>query len=84
MLKVVNDLLSGNWFGNKIDPLHPHEIGIFYSHILKNERPAMINFEKSLATLAPAIWINKDSESRKKIAEPAIKIQTDGTNWYII
>jgi hypothetical protein len=76
VLKVVKDLLSGNWFGNKIDPLHPHEIGIFYSHILKNERLAMVNFEKSLATLAPAIWINKDSESRKKIAEPAIKIQT--------
>lgn len=80
VLKVVKDLLDGRWFGQAIEPLDPKTdpkaIGILYPFINKQDHGVFSNLLKSLEELCPVIWINRDQESRKRITEPGIKIQT--------
>lgn len=80
VLKVVKDLLDGYWFGQTIVPLNPETdpkaIGIFYPYISQYDQGVFSDLLKSLKELCPVIWMNKDRESRKRISEPGIKVQT--------
>ena len=79
-LKVVKDLLDGQWFGQSIKPLDPQtdpkSIGIFYPYISQQDRSIFSDLLAGLNELCPAIWINKDRDSRRRISEPGIKVQT--------
>lgn len=80
VLKVVKDLLDGRWFGQSIEPLDPRtdpqSIGILYPFKNKQDNGVFSELLKSLEELCPVTWINQDRESRKRISEPGIKVQT--------
>ncbi|AKH36937.1 MULTISPECIES: nuclease-related domain-containing DEAD/DEAH box helicase [Nitrosomonas] len=80
ILKVVKDLLDGRWFGHVIEPLNPktdpNSIGILYPYLNKQDQGVFSDLLKSLEELCPVIWVNRDQESRKRISEPGIKVQT--------
>ena len=80
VLKIVKDLLDGRWFGQSIEPLDPktdpQSIGILYPFKNKQDDKVFSELLKSLEELCPVTWINKDRESRKRISEPGIKVQT--------
>ena len=80
VLKVVKDLLDGRWFGQPIEPLDPRtdpqSIGILYPFKNKQDNGVFSELLKSLEDLCPVTWINQDRESRKRISEPGIKVQT--------
>lgn len=73
---TVKDLLDGRWNGTEITPLQPNEIAIFYPYATQRDRKLMEALKVSLSDLAPVVWLNQDSLSRKKVTEPGIKIQT--------
>ncbi|SFI36387.1 nuclease-related domain-containing DEAD/DEAH box helicase [Nitrosomonas sp. Nm34] len=80
ILKVVKDLLDGRWFGHVIEPLNPktdpNSIGILYPYLNKQDQGVFSDLLKSLEELCPVIWVNRDQESRKRISEPGLKVQT--------
>ncbi|NJK64664.1 MAG: ATP-binding domain-containing protein [Synechococcaceae cyanobacterium SM2_3_1] len=69
-------LLDGNWFGNAIEPLQPHEIAIFYPYGGRRLKPLLEELEESIGELCPVVWVNKNRESRKLVTDQAMKIQT--------
>ncbi|MEY6434156.1 3'-5' exonuclease [Thioalkalicoccus limnaeus] len=76
VMGVVKGLLDGQWFGQPIEPLAPRQIAIFYPYAAKHEKYLIERLVQGLEQLAPAVWINRDPSQRRRIAEPAIKIQT--------
>lgn len=80
VLRMVKDLIDGRWFGHAIEPLNPQTdpkaIGIFYPYINRHDQGVFSELLTGLEKLCPVIWMNKDRESRKRIAEPGIKVQT--------
>lgn len=77
VIKIVKNLLDGQWFGNKIDePLQPRDIGIFYPYA-GNMRPILETLVKDLQKIAPTIWLtSKSPGARNRAFEPGIKVQT--------
>ncbi len=78
VIKIVKNLLEGQWFGNKIDePLQPRDIGIFYPYAGKM-RPILETFVKDLQKIAQTIWLtdSKNRSARNRAFEPGIKVQT--------
>ena len=73
-------MLDGRWFGQPIEPLDPRtdpqSIGILYPFKNKQDNGVFSELLKSLEDLCPVTWINQDRESRKRISEPGIKVQT--------
>lgn len=73
-------MLDGQWFGQTIEPLNPkidpNAIGIFYPFRNKQDVGVFSGLLESLNELCPAIWINKDRDSRRRVSEPGIKVQT--------
>ncbi|WP_042892878.1 3'-5' exonuclease, partial [Anaplasma marginale] len=79
VVETVKNLLSGNWCGNEIEPLQPHEIGIFYPRMLyKDDRATIENLIENLHLYAPTIWLSdrENLGNRYKVSHPGIKIQT--------
>jgi superfamily I DNA/RNA helicase len=78
-VQVVHDLLNGNWFGPAIEPLQPEQIGILYRLIRKENRGIIEDFRASLAKLdrgVESLWLTENTDSKRRIAEPGIKIMT--------
>ncbi|RUS93797.1 DNA helicase [Dulcicalothrix desertica PCC 7102] len=78
VLTIVKNLLDGTWFGNKIEPLKPEQIAIFYPLAYKNEQPILQQLIQGLTDLAPVVWLNdpNDYSARTRVVEPGIKVQT--------
>lgn len=75
--EIVAHLLRGLWFGEKIEPVRPQDIGILYPRIRSDDRKLI----KDLSGLlekddCPAIWLSESSTSRRRIGEPGVKILT--------
>jgi superfamily I DNA/RNA helicase len=76
VVRVVGDLLDGKWFGDRISPLKPSEIGIIYrcDHGLIN------GLRDKLETLrqdCPVVWLTeKGKRAKGRIGEPGVKILT--------
>jgi len=73
VLDIVKNLLNGQWFGQQIEALEPEDIGIFYP---RKNIELIQKFISSLKEFAPVIWLNETSQSRIRVSEPGIKIQT--------
>lgn len=76
VLAIVKGLLDGNWFGESIEPLQPHEIGIFYPYARRSDRSLIEELIEGLETLTSVIWVNRNRSQRNRIGDSAIKIQT--------
>jgi UvrD-like helicase C-terminal domain/AAA domain/Nuclease-related domain len=76
VVRIVNDLLEGRWFGEPITPLKPEQIGILYRLAHPLIRTLRENLEKSRRD-CPVIWLTeKDKDARHRIAERGVKILT--------
>jgi len=78
-IRIVDELLDGIWFGQKIGPLKPEEIGILYPRIRKEDRRFIEELRDGLLNgrhNCPAVWLTEKSESRRRIGEPGVKILT--------
>ncbi len=76
---VVKSLLSGDWFGQTIEPLKPREIGIFYPRLTKRmENEFRLFIDKLNQEIAPVTWLSNKSnrKARVQIADPTVKVQT--------
>lgn len=74
---VVKRLLDGKVkFQNKAVKVRPSDIGILYHGIPGKERELFKGFIEDLSQIAPVTWLNEDRESRSKVFEQSIKVQT--------
>ena len=77
ILAGVKGLLDGNFFGQAIDPVKPHDIGILYPNCPRDHRQTMNDLKESLKDLAPVLWLNDPNNSqRERVDFPGIRIQT--------
>lgn len=82
VIKIVKNLLDGQWFGNKIDePLQTKDIGIFYPLMYKKDRKIMEGLVEELENLEKVdrvIWLTdpKNTKNKALAFAPGIKIQT--------
>ncbi len=63
-IDLVEDLVHGNWFGTKTDPIAPARIGILYPMIRENERGLLKGLVNNLSN-HEAVWISEDRDTRK-------------------
>jgi len=74
---IVKRLLDGKVSLNgKPVIINPHEIGILYPKLLKKETNDFHTFIAELSQVCPITWLNESPQSRTKIFEPSLKIQT--------
>ncbi len=67
----LNSIIS-----NALRDLKPEEIGILYRKASEKDKELIGVLIDDLSKFAPVIWINKNSSSRGRVMEEAIKIQT--------
>lgn len=76
VIRVVGDLLDGRWFGNRIPPLKPDQIGILY----RVAHPLVGALREKLERTrgdCPVIWLTEPGkDARYRIAEAGVKILT--------
>lgn len=61
---------------NALKDLRPEEIGILYRKASAKDKELIGVLIDELSQFAPVIWINKNSSSRGRVMDEAIKIQT--------
>ena len=85
--RIVKGALSGSWYGKKVAPLKPEEIGILYPPFPKGSQEGIELQEwlgkmvDGMQSLAPTIWLSAPKmrgaqDPRDRAAEPGIKVQT--------
>jgi hypothetical protein len=77
ILYIVKRLLEGkaSLNGEPVTVL-PQEIGILYHGILKKEKNLFNEFIAELSKICPVTWLNQFIDSRTKIFEQSLKVQT--------
>jgi superfamily I DNA/RNA helicase len=78
IITTAKQFLEGKvTFKNKLIKLVPPEIGILYHGILGRDQDVFQEFLKELSSVSPVTWLSsKDRDSRKKVFEKTIKVQT--------
>jgi hypothetical protein len=78
IITTVKQFLEGKvTFKKKIVKLFPHEIGILYHGISERDEDVFQEFLQELSSVSPVTWLSsKDHDSRKKVFEKTIKVQT--------
>ena len=78
ILYIVKRLLEGKaTLNDEPVTLLPQEIGILYHGILKKEKDLFNEFIAELSKTCPVTWLNnQDTDSRTKIFERSLKVQT--------
>ena len=77
IVHFVTRLLAGKVkFKNKTVRVQPHDIGILYHGIPGKERGLFTGFIENLRKVAPITWLNENKNSRSKVAEESLKVQT--------
>lgn len=76
VVRVVGDLLDGQWFGDPIEPLMPHQIGIFY----RMDHGIIHSLREKLKTSRPScpvVWLTEKGKNAKgHIGDLGVKILT--------
>jgi superfamily I DNA/RNA helicase len=76
VVKVVAELLKGQWFGESIPPLKPEQIGILY----RMDHGFMNGLRENLKRIkggCPVIWLTEKGKNAKgRFGEPGVKILT--------
>lgn len=77
IIRISKILLNGfNSNGTKIDPLFPEDIGVLYGGRPKQDHHLFEEFIFNFARMVPVIWLNEDQDSKKKVVDPGVKVQT--------
>jgi len=77
ILHIVKRLVEGEaTLNDKPFPVLPHEIGILYHGILKKEKDLFNEFIAELSKTCPVTWLNQNTDSRTRIFEQSLKVQT--------
>jgi superfamily I DNA/RNA helicase len=77
IVHFVNRLLEGNVkFQIKTIKVHPDDIGILYHGIRRKDQDLFAGFIDNLRKIAPVTWLNENRESRSKVSEQSLKVQT--------
>jgi superfamily I DNA/RNA helicase len=76
VIRVIDELLEGRWFGDSIPPLKPEQIGILY----RVAHPLIATLREKLEKTrrdCPVIWLTEPGkDARRRIAEAGVKILT--------
>lgn len=76
VVRVVGDLLNGQWFGDSITPLRPDQIGILYrmDHgIIDSLREKL----RARRPSCPVVWLTEKGKNAKgRVGETGVKILT--------
>jgi hypothetical protein len=76
VVRVIGDLLRGQWFGETISPLKPEQIGVLYrmDHGLIN---GLRDKLKACHHNCPVVWLTEKGRNAKgRIGEPGVKLLT--------
>lgn len=76
VVKIVKNLLAGQWFDRSIEPITPEDIGILYPLAYNKDKPILKNFIGNLKEIAPTVWLNENWNSKTQVCDPGIKVQT--------
>ncbi len=77
IVHLVKRLLEGNVkFQNKTVKVRPDDIGILYHGIRRNDQDLFAGFIDNLRKIAPVTWLNENRQSRSKVSEHSLKVQT--------
>jgi superfamily I DNA/RNA helicase len=75
--EIATQLISGHWFGEKISPLRPEEIGILYRSGKGPKWEVLARLRERLnAANIPTVWLTENLDSRHRMAEKVLKITT--------
>lgn len=73
----IRDLLQNQlWQGSKVPPVKAKDIGILYRHARGVDRPFLNALITQLKVITEVVWLSESSDSRDKVNESGIKIQT--------
>ena len=77
IIKICKLLLNGLTIDEcRLDPINPEDIGILYGGLFSQEHSLFDTFISDFARLTPVVWLNEGPDSRKRINEPGVKVQT--------
>jgi hypothetical protein len=79
VLRTLQDLTQGRWFGQSVKPLPPEQIAIFYPRLSRRNEDVFRAFLKKInEAIAPVTWLSDkgNPQSKTKVAEKSIKVQT--------
>lgn len=76
VVEIVKNIQAGKWFDRTIEPVAPEDIGILYPFAGKYNKPVLRNLIENLKAIAPTVWLNQSSDSRTKVCDRGIKVQT--------
>lgn len=77
VVNQIKDLLQNKiWQGCKIPEIEASNIVILYRHCIAKNRPLIKELTAQLNHFTKAIWLNESSDSRERVTEPGVKIQT--------
>ena len=74
--QIVKNLLSESWFDKPVGDIVAEDIGILYPLAFKKDKPILQGLIKNLNEIAPTVWLNESSDSRTKVCNSGIKVQT--------
>ena len=77
ILYIVKRLLEGKaTLNDEPVSIFPQEIGILYHGVMKHEKDLFNEFLAELSKTCPVTWLNQFTDSRTKIFEHSLKVQT--------
>lgn len=76
VIEIVKDLLAGKWFEQSIEKIAPENIGILYPYAGKYGKPILKDFLENLNLVVPTVWLSETQDSRNKVCESGVKVQT--------
>lgn len=78
VLKIVEDLRAGKWFGETIPAPAPEEIGVLYRAMCPAKEKLFRRFLSALGRIAPTVWLTEPGcpQARERVGEKAVMVQT--------
>jgi superfamily I DNA/RNA helicase len=77
VISQIKDLLQNQtWQGCNIPKIEARNIGILYRHSAARDKPFINELLTQLNHFTKAVWLNESSDSRRRVNEPGVKIQT--------
>lgn len=77
IVETVDKLLSSKELqGSEVVELKPSDIGILYRHADKEIKCYINDLLDRLRQFTDVVWLNESSDSRQRVNEPGVKIQT--------
>lgn len=77
IIKISKLFLSGsNNNKHKMEQLNPEDIGVLYGGRFSQEHHLFDEFIFNFGHVVPIVWLNEYPDSRKRVMDPGVKVQT--------